>query len=593
MIRGLPRLERALQRRVLAEVRRSPALWEAYVKRRWARRIKWALEVLPRMVLGPVLAVGVAVILAAVISCLWIGIGLLSKNDTPRPDPAFLLGNGSEIGLLVQAMCLTVLAFAQAGLLRTGLWQSKELADLAYLPIRDTVHLREVIRDLVWGGALTIAYLTSFSYGYWAWSNGFSLGGWIAAAALAVLQGLVASAMAVALQGRFFGMPIWLAIAGLLIAGIAAGIGGCYLRLYLEGCAWIGMILMPAGWVNAAYQYGLVQHNPAGCLWCIPVLPLLLHAWRRLRGPLAIREFIFHPSGSAEAIPDDGSLAFKGKRFFTPLGQPPAIRVQERLSDADALRRIHEAITLGRDNRRRGWLERLILRYLSPRDRAILDCMFVPIYRFFTWTWWWNWTCLAALALLLIALVGEFRQDARELAMLTGIPFMVVLVGPSALIGRMWLRPDCWLPIGEGEVGRLLWKIHLVVMACLGPLFLLLGTAVGWRAYDDPRAGLFVAAIWLYLGIVLFPFRLLLTFGSAAPSDGTGLLWEVPLLISLSCVGTVVVAAICCSFQWQTPWLAASGMIVLPVLSFGSLSFYRRSFKRWRGDWLPSRLPSR
>jgi hypothetical protein len=153
--------------------------------------------------------------------------------------------------------------------------------------------------------------------------------------------------------------------------------------------------------------------------------------------------------------------------------------------------------------------------------------------------------------------------------------------------------PSCpkWLPIGDGEVCRLWWKIPLLATLSVAPLFLILGAVAGWRVYGQPLCGLLVAAIWIYTGLAVFTVRLAFVPGSKHTSEEvTYLLRRIPLLFLLMCVVIGLAAAICCALQWTYPILTAVGVAALPLLSLALWHINRRSLDdRWRGDWLPPR----
>jgi hypothetical protein len=559
------------------------------------RRLRQALTALSVAVAVPCF-LGMGVVGPFFLNTLFIGLGAVgppSNYHNPHPDPRYLEGNGIELALLLQALFVTSCTLVWLASQTRALRQSRKLAILAFLPLSDAGHRRQVLRVSLWSHALAMAWFTFFGYAYWARAEDFTIGGRLAIAALLVLQGGASAALLTWLQGRFSALATGITATVLFLLLFFGSSLAFLARPYVEGWTWIGMALTPAGWVNAAFYYGLVRGNPAGWLWLLPAAALVAVACRRARLPYTIREFRFLARGEAEGIPEECSKAFTGPQ--SPL-LPAWREIDKRetpLPEADAVRRIRAgALADTAAGRRPGWVERFVLRRLSTRDRAILDCLFIPTLRFWTWTWWWNWLALAT-AVLLALLAGPwftqiFPEAGPFIAFLCLLVYMLYFCGPGITTGRVRIFPNNWLPIGDAEVSRLLWKLHLRATILVAPFFLTIGLAAGWRIYGQPLFGLLVAAVWLYTALAVFPFRLILSIGTEAV-DEIQVLRRMPLLLLLGCAGTVVLGAVIGALQWQGPWLTAVSAGVLPLLSFGIWYVYRRSVARWRGDWLPSR----
>jgi len=585
---ALPKLERALRDRVHAEVGRSDALWQEYLRRHWPYRLRHVRKAL-YIALSALFLLGATVLMPAFLNMWCLGLGTFDPNIR---DPAPIMHMRNEIGqaLLTQAEFLTAIALCGACWLWTLRWKSSDIILPAYLPMSDAEYRAKVFKRAVWNYGVVIAWFAAFGYGYWGWFNNFTVRDWFVASALVLLQGVVVVALAAWLQGRFSQVVTGSGGAVFLVVFFTAFVDTTH--PVVEDRTWIGMALMPAGWVSAAFKYGLVRRNPAGWLWILPAAALILLGWRRLQLPYAIREFVFHGRREVEAIPEERSAALKGPQF--PLLTVPPKSEEPRLAAADAARRIRDAGVVSLDaGPRRGWLERWIRGRLSARERVILDCLFVPAWRFWSWTRWWNWIFLgtiASLALLAVpSLVGVFRGPDSPAALLYVPLYHACFLGPGVMTGRARNLPNNWLPIGDAEVCRLYWKVHLLATLLVSPFFAIVGAAVGWRVYDQPLSGLLVAAIWFYVILVLFPFRLILSIGTEAGDRGLVILRRMPLLFLLGCVGTCVVGAMIGALQWKDLRLTIVGVIALPLLSFGTWRLYRWSVSRWRGDLLPTR----
>ena len=166
---GLSKLERAVRERMLADVQQSDAMWEVYRKRRWVRRLRQAVVVLSSAVAVPCL-LGVGVIWPLFLTTLCIGLGAVGppgSHQNPYPDPRYLEGNGIEVALLLQALFVTSWTLVWLASQTKALRQSRKLAMLAFLPLSDAEHRRQVLRASLWSHALAMAYFTLFGYAYW------------------------------------------------------------------------------------------------------------------------------------------------------------------------------------------------------------------------------------------------------------------------------------------------------------------------------------------------------------------------------------------------------------------------------------------
>ncbi len=231
---GLSKLERAVRERVLADVQQSDAMWEVYRKRRWVRRLRQAVVVLSSAVAVPCL-LGVGVIWPLFLTTLCIGLGAVGppgSHQNPYPDPHYLEGNGIEVALLLQALFVTSWTLVWLASQTKALRQSRKLAMLAFLPLSDAEHRRQVLRASLWSHALAMAYFTLFGYAYWARSENFTIGGRLAIAVLMVLQGGTSAAMLAWLQGRFSSFAMLL----------QPSFYSCFSSLEVRSLSWPGLM---------------------------------------------------------------------------------------------------------------------------------------------------------------------------------------------------------------------------------------------------------------------------------------------------------------------------------------------------------------
>ncbi len=206
-------LEKTLRRSVRAEVRASPALWDAYRRRRtpWWRKalsIILALACLNFLPIGLVLMpVSLSFALAAPVI----------KPHFAVPDAAL---QGSRITMALAALFLTgwglMVAAASNALNALGRQTSAWLdikatgpAAFAFLPVRDRPHWFMPVRDLLLFGVCVI-WLGLPAYAAVGWANQLSVLQWVAGALLLGLQPLMLAAALVLgtiAVPRFFSGP--------------------------------------------------------------------------------------------------------------------------------------------------------------------------------------------------------------------------------------------------------------------------------------------------------------------------------------------------------------------------------------------------
>jgi hypothetical protein len=185
-----PALERSLRRRVRQAVAASPALLKDSLAGRRARL--WRL--LGVAILAPIMIVG-GIGFPLSVNSMIIGMELFIDGMVDRQ------GNGAELALLLHALALTGIALMESVAMLQQLLQSRELGVLSSLPVSDTGFYRRERNGLLLCG-LFFAYVLFWAYGYFCWTQQVPFGGWLAAAGLALLQGLVFAALALLLVGR-------------------------------------------------------------------------------------------------------------------------------------------------------------------------------------------------------------------------------------------------------------------------------------------------------------------------------------------------------------------------------------------------------
>jgi hypothetical protein len=461
------RFEQALRRRVQQEVRASPALAREY---RRERRRFWRDGHLPSWVFRPLL-------------CLYL-IGLWCM---------LLFQPGQfELGLAVLALWCLGTVGTQASRLWATLYRPADLNVLVNLPLSDAAifarqrreflrcSLGTVLQFIPAGGALLVARPEG-----WAGLGSVLLPPFQAVLALSV-------AVHVAAFWPRLGRFLWLALPASVMAAIFATKLGASLDPLVLAAWW----LPPFGWVNHAYENGLLQGDawaltlllPAVlALWALPL------AWQRLRANYALGE----PTEPAGDEAGEELLA-GGKPTTRPVGRT---ELEDRLRAREFLRPL--------DWSRCGWIERLAVRCLTPRERLVAEFMAGD---------WPGWTrawvravWVFPLSLALVVLFGRANGAGIFFAFLVlgglGAPF---LGGDwrgfqACCIGNHFAPACAGVPLGFSEIARVLLKVNTLRWLAAAPLLLALGAAAGWRVLGDWLTGLDFALRGAALCLVMQP----------------------------------------------------------------------------------------
>jgi hypothetical protein len=566
--------EQALRLRVREELRASPSSWEAYLQAQRVRGRRTQIWRVLHVVLLVLMVPGM-LMMAAMFSVAFIGPGVI-PGFVGRPEAQ--QGNGTELTLLLQAVCLTGLALLNQNDLWESLWRCDNLAAVAYYPLADAGYIRRVlVLYLLIGMACTPFAL--ISHGYLAWVHGFKLMGWVAAVSLSLLQGAVLWAVLFLLLGRVPRMPASMLGLGLMVATLMVGLGGFLLRPWLEGWGWIGYALLPGGWVNGAFDYALVRGEPAGWLWLLPAIALLRLAVRRVPRAEVYREFV-----GIEAMPEPGCVALKGRWGPAPPaparptpGSPPRTRLA----------------LAGWDWSRLGWVERFVARLLTARERVVAEALADRPPR---WTrWWWGLALATAVSTLCLALPvpASFAQ------MLT-VPGVMTLALASVLIdrgprgplgapegtGKRGLPPlPCpWLPVSYREVAWCYLKVGFGLGFLLLPLAIVYGVLAAGRFGEPLRDGVAWGLKGVYVLWAISPAVLMTQF-SATTNDT-----DTPLQSILASLLVVVVFSLFLALVFAlvagTVEAQVAAAILLPLLSGGVLYGYVRLLERGKLDWV-------
>ncbi len=507
-----PPFEKALRCRVKQAVRDSPELKR---ERRAARKIRNRY----RVVL--VAQTGLFAVLALLV---W-----LTQLDTGHPVTTLAVITLWGFGLIIlraQALLMTLFA-------------SSDIHALILLPIPEPEIFEWQLQKFLRG---SFVFLLHFFAGFsvLAWTLNFSPARWIAVPFLAVLSWAVMISASVHCAARLPRLPYRILSGGIVVVlfGIILGreyVGPVLLKL-LDHSASTLNFLLPTGWPVSLFSLLLPNPNWIYLILLIPIAALLWpvkSSLTSLAGLYDYNERIVPPASDlvphtepTTAIPPVSEQPFR----LGPTAVEEVIRSRQFLLPFPW----HNA----------GWLENLLWRWLSPREKALSDFVF-PSGLVISKQWkilFRNLTISLALAFA----AGLTISSAK--LWLLGIGLFIIVCHALALLlmtGRAFqlgLNSGVGIPmyaglgIGLRELATLLLKCSAVQI----PLLLLFTTVwstvlVYVRGYPLPF-GLWFGA---KAGVLLFAGRFIaLTFGfSGGTNDTSGFRFRtVGLVLSMVCL---------------------------------------------------------
>lgn len=497
-------IDALLRRRVFQELRRSPALWDEYLRQKKARRPSvWQ-------------------VLAAALAVIWFVVPLLVVG------PYFLFAAmidafGTDLLLGLAGMLAAGISFFAAASLLQLLESSKTVAVCSHLPVSDA-DLAEAVWLRVAGGLLFCFYLFGFAYGVVAYKSGFDVVGWLLAMGLAVVQVPLLIAVGTLLAVN---RPRWpyaaLGVVSLFSAvalGMAAALFGG--RLFPPAPLAEALYrITPGGWVGGAlglaYARGVVAAwwglGAAGLL-----IAVLVPAVRHLKSIYRVKQFAVRANervtarltGPISAGPrdDDADLPADVVALDALFASD-----SPKLSADELAARIREGTFLRhREPQELGLVERVAYRRITPRDRAVVEFLAAEQTR---WTdYLFNGVMLVGTlgALGLVGLAQNVLMLAGLLAFATmgvvfGSPF-AVLAGPWPGIlkrnsGGVHLTHWVLLPIDYREVSRCMFRTNFLRSLFVVPAVLVTFVIVTGFIGRSPWLGLVLTAGWFALLQVL------------------------------------------------------------------------------------------
>lgn len=557
-----PAFEKSIRRRVRREVRASKTHRRSA---RAARRRRQSVLLLP--LLRPLLSLA---LVSAVVH-------------------AFRATGHITAALAVITMWTAALAFFEARRLLVTLYASPDLAALMLLPITaGRVFLwqwQKFTRSSAWNlldpmaGYLAVASLQPGT----SWS-------WMLAAPAAVATWGASRALAIGGAAFLPRFPYPLASGLCVVIGLClfAGrewIGAPAVQLLDQTATFLNLII-PTGWAAALYQ----ALTPGGdlVLLCLLLPGAALLASIRLSRARLLASYQF-----GEVLQPQAHDLLPGTppEAAQPLSEAPDTPHRVGLSEVEDLLR-SRAFFKEPTWPTQGPLERLLWRWLTPRERALSEMTHPDGLRLTpAWT---RILRLLAIAVLAAFLTGYIMPSARTLVLAIGLFFTgcyalaCVLTSGRAFqpvpMGGLTIPFYVGFGVGYRELSRLLFKYSLIQ----GPCLLLYAVAAGWATallVGWPVTNtLFIA---IKAGALLMISRLLLVTASfSAGTNDTAMMRMRSFVLVVGLLGTVLVfVGLGAAFLFvPVPWVALTCGTLATLVAYTFHRFYGWCYSTGRFD---------
>ncbi|MBW3542845.1 MAG: hypothetical protein KY476_21490 [Planctomycetes bacterium] len=474
-----------LREHIRRTLRSSPVLWATYRREVKARRPHWAMVaagVLATLVVGPLMLVIYPLFLIHAVTRA-VGLDLLLAA-------AGTLATAGGLGL--------------AAALRNSLQRSQPLSVLSHLPAADAEIARQVWQNIFLRSTAAL-YVGGLFFGYAAWAGKAGLPGAVLAVTLVFVLWLTLASLGTL---AFTARPRWAhsdiaGALGLCVVMVVAGAAIFPQVLRPKPVADVLYLLTPGGWIIGVFGRGWLAGN-VSAWWALAPTALVIvslpAARRRLAEQYAVAEFSIRPDSEASArivgplaaeVQDvthgDAQIPAHDLPAVSPdAGELDALwtAADSTLAAAEAERRVRAANLLTPpDWTRHGWIERVVGRWLTRRERALVELLAGPKL---VWS-----QLFASLGLLvpLIAVIEAFdlgRGIVAWFAMFTLGP--AVLSGPwpgflSRNCGGTWLPHYAVFPAMFGEMH------HVLLKTCLLRTLIALPVAAALTLYALTGAG--------------------------------------------------------------------------------------------------------
>jgi hypothetical protein len=528
--------------------------------------------------------------------------------------PLFLLSRfvaqvaGGDKVLLISVMLVVTLSVLHEFMhLISHFAGAADLRVLAYMPVSDELLFRQVWRSFIRSTLFELGTIT-FLYTAGGLARFGPLAWWLGIAGLSVLHWLTIPALATVFLAYCPSGAFWSTLrivqpsqGLLLISLIAMPFVGRSIAPHLAPVADTILLAVPTGWTAFVYGRWLDGGSIDAGIVLVAALGLLVplpFAYRRLKDRYHIREFVVESDGGFAAVvegferepmPSDVESVSEGttsqvdadEAFLNDWSDPgKAFDRPPAEFEVEPWRETEVA------ERRPGAIERIVRRWLSPRERLIFECL-APRddLQGSEWTLQWRrWTLFCLIACAACAVIPS------ALFSYIGILVPVFLVSLASRFtdtaayesyyNYLYYFDKSAFPVRYREVSRTILKTWAV--SFLGWLLLpalVLGGVLAWKFAAPVLVGVLYALKFLSLIVAALPWLVVLMFsaGTTHPfAVRTGLYF-------LTTIAPAAVVFLGGGFLWfvaETLPLAALGALALAVSSLGGWYAYGRWYER-------------
>lgn len=386
------------------------------------------------------------------------------------------------------------------------------------------------------------------------------------------------------------------------------GMGGIFVEPLASAIGALSLVLTPTGWINGIVCLAVVERNPLGWLFLVPIGLFIGFAVRRYHRGIAIQEVMIRSDGSLRAVYDgqraeiDGELrAQSGGEFPNGVPLPAKSPINAAL--------LREALS-SRMPRRAGIFGGIWRRWMSDRDEAVLAALRWPGR--ITMRNWFRWAVgtivLSYGFLSLILFFAPIVQQPTERDRETTV-FMFSLLALASLFGLAdapanissarpqnprervsAMRPSAnrvqrfrpmyaYFPVGFGEATRTIAKSALFQLLCWLPIAIVL-SGIGVAVAEMPTRDAVMSAIGPGVCLLSALGMAICIKLSAATNDTR---WLAAWFAWIPSVLLTLCACLVLCFAPLSDW-GALALSVLTGSSWGFWRYYRRLYERGNVD---------
>lgn len=473
----------------------------------------------------------------------------------------------------------TLAAFGFAEVILTRSHKSNELSVCSHLPTEDKSIIRCIWNRTLLYTLIGLWYLLAIDYGVLSVLPNTTTRIALTVAFAIVQWGFVVG-LGTWLAGRIPGFPYGKAATLMAFAGIGGVFfGNNQIHHLLMWTGWVS----PGGWVPDAMWLGVLKGKQTAFLAALPALlvalfvPIIL---RNLAEYFRIKEFLIRQGQELRAIFSgrfSGAEASRMVRWIGSGEEPPE-------SSEESVRDHWENLDDSGGWTKRGWQERLVARWLTPRERHLVTFLTGDV------TYWSSsWNTAVRIILILVFFVASglwtFHWNAVfAIVYFAGI-FLLVSVLQDSHPGLYMTRCSgsyvahfANYPLGTGELTRIFLKLCFFRACFVGIYCLPLIALLGWV---NLRYG-YTAAVYYVIGMMSLAFWRLSYFlsgGYSMPRLRWSTLWIPAVLI-----GLMFVTGFSAIFGVLNPSNLFPGLVFWAASSIAVWWFFKRLVDRGRTD---------